>query len=60
MRKYYDPKIKIVSFLSENVVTESGAQKTYIQEVNTLIGKLSTEEYKARIESINNLLTFSE
>ena len=60
MRKYYDPKIKIVSFLLENIVTESGAQQTYIQEVNTLIGKLSTDEYKARIESINNLLTFSE
>ena len=60
MMKYIIPTIKIESFLSENIVTESGANPQYIEEVETLIGKMSPNAYKARVESVNNLLQFKQ
>ena len=59
--KYNIPTIKITSFLKENVVTGSGSQvnSQYVDEVQTLIGSMSTSEYKARVESIKNILEFS-
>ena len=60
MMKYSIPTITIASFLSENIVTESTVQNTYIPEVTSLMGTVMThEQYKARVESINNILSFS-
>ena len=60
MMKYNIPTMKIASFLSENIVTESGVNKEYIQEVETLMGKMTPQEYKARVESVTNLLQFKQ
>ena len=59
--KYNIPTIQITSLLKENVVTGSGSQvnSQYVDEVQTLIGSMSTSEYKARVESIKNILEFS-
>ena len=61
MMKYSIPTIKITSFLKENVVTEPSAtiNNQYVDEVQTLIGSMSTAEYKARVESIKTILAFS-
>lgn len=58
MMKYSIPTIRIASFLSENIVTESGVNQEYIEEVTTLIGRMSSQEYKARVESVTELLQF--
>lgn len=60
MMKYSIPTIRIASFLSENIVTESGVNNDYIDEVDTLMGKMSTQAYKARVESVTKLLKFTQ
>ena len=59
MKKYSIPTIKIASFLSENIVTESAVDQSYIEEVTTLMGTMSQEQYKARVESVKNILAFT-
>ena len=60
MMKYSIPTIKIASFLSENIVTESTVQNTYIPEVVSLMGTtLTPEQYKARVESVKKILQFT-
>ena len=61
--KYSIPTIKITSFLTENVVTEPSAtiNTRYVPEVQTFMGTvLTTEQYKARVESIKTILAFSD
>ena len=60
--KYNIPTIRITSFLTENVVTESSTaiNSQYVDEVQTLIGPISTAQYKARVESIKTILEFTE
>ena len=60
--KYNIPTIKITSFLTENVVTEPSAtiNTRYVPEVQTFMGTtLTTEQYKARVESVKNILAFT-
>ena len=60
MKKYNNPTIKITSFLLENVVTEaSGVIQSHIAEVDTLIGNMTQEEYRVRVESVTKLLQFT-
>ncbi len=61
MMKYNIPTIKITSFLTENVVTEASStiNRQYVDEVQTLIGTMSTAQYKARVESVKNILQFT-
>ena len=59
MMKYIIPTIKIESFLSENIVTESKLNNEYIPEVTALMNNTSQERYKARVESVNNILQFN-
>ncbi len=61
MMKYNIPTIKITSFLKENVVTEASTtvNSQYIDEVQTLMGTMTQEQYKARVESIKNIISFS-
>ncbi len=58
MMKYSIPTIKIASFLSENIVTESGVNNDYIEEVDLFITRMSPQQYKARVEKVSNLLKF--
>ena len=61
MMKYNVPTIKITSFLKENVVTEASAtvNRQYIDEVQTLMGTMTQEQNKERVESIKNIIAFS-
>ena len=60
MMKYSIPTIKITSFLKENVVTEPSAtiDGRYVEETKNFMG-LSQIQYEARVESIKNILAFS-
>ena len=59
MMKYSIPTIIIESFLSENIVTGSGVNHEYIDEVTALMNTMTNEQYKARVESINHILQFT-
>ena len=61
MKKYYIPTIKITSFLRENVVTDASGviSQEHIAEVDTLIGNMTPQEYKVRVDSVANILAFT-
>ena len=59
MMKYVIPAIKIESFLSENIVTGSGGQPQYINEVNKTISTMSQKEYKTGAGSVDDLLQYN-
>ena len=59
--KYSIPTIKITSFLKENVITEASTpvNSRYVEEAQNFIIPMTQAQYKARVESINNILSFS-
>ena len=60
MMKYVIPGISVHSFMTECVVTSSGVSSQYIQETEKLMGiPMTPEQYKARTESIKQILSFS-
>ena len=59
MMKYGIPTIKIERFLSENIITGSGGNGQFIQEVNTKINSMPQNGYKAWGESVNDLLQYN-
>ena len=58
MMKYNMPKINIIHFLTESIVTDSNVQPQYIQEIANVFGDSPTE-YKQRMENFNKTLEFT-
>ena len=62
MKKYDIPEIEIKSFHCENVVTSSGQNQNYIQEIKDLQNNIfgdTPEQFNKRMESFNALIDFS-
>lgn len=59
MKKYEIPQIRMMHFSDVIEVTSSGTP--YVQEANMLAKtlRIDNEQLQLRMESINNLLTFS-
>ncbi len=61
MMKYEIPSISVYSFMTECIATvNSGVAQAYVDEVQTIIGKMTSEQYKARSESLKSILKFDE
>ena len=58
MMKYNMPKINIIHFLTESIVTDSNVQPQYIQEIANVFGDSPTE-YKQRMKNFNKTLEFT-
>ena len=61
MKKYETPLLNISKFFCENVVTESAvAHSAYAEEVQTILGTMTSEQYATRTASIKRILEFSQ
>ena len=60
MKKYDIPLMEVRKFLSENVFTTSTIDLEYIDEVQTVVGTMSSDEYVKRMESIKSILTYTD
>ena len=60
MKKYDIPLMEVRKFFSENLFTTSTIDSEYIDEVQTVVGIMSSDEYVKRMESIKSILTYTD
>ena len=61
MKKYETPLMNISKFCGENVVTDSAVvHSAYVEEVETILGSMTPQQYATKTASIKHILEFSQ
>ena len=61
MKKYDTPLMNISKFCGEIVVTDSAVvHSAYVEEVQTILGTMTSEQYATKTASIKQILQFTQ